>query len=112
MGNHILVQIKQNTHGSHYLGSTVLLNTFLCKTCHESYRALVPYNYNGYDSIFQLYDSLKAEQSGFRNKLHAVTGDVQKENLGITESDQELLEQCIHVVFHSAATIRFDEPLR
>ena len=72
----------------------------------------VPNAYDAYVSIFQLYDSLKAEQSGFRDKLHAVTGDVQEENLGITESDQKLLEQCIHVVFHSAATIRFNEPLR
>lgn len=33
------------------------------------------------------------------------------EELGISESDQSLLRQTVSVVFHSAATVKFDEKL-
>ena len=33
-------------------------------------------------------------------------------NLGISQSDREMLVKNINVVFHSAATVRFDEPLK
>lgn len=61
---------------------------------------------------FQLYDQLKTEQPDVLEKLQAITGDVDQEDLGMRTSDRELLENCIHVVFHSAATVKFDEPLR
>lgn len=35
-----------------------------------------------------------------------------EENLGISPEDSEFLENNIDIVFHSAATVRFEEPLR
>lgn len=32
--------------------------------------------------------------------------------LGLSPHDRHLLEENINIVFHSAATVRFDEPLR
>ena len=59
-----------------------------------------------------MFERLKAEQPNVEAKLCAITGDVQQDGLGIREIDRERLVNHVHVVFHSAATIRFDEPLR
>lgn len=44
--------------------------------------------------------------------MHAVTGDIVEEGLGLHDDQRAFLEDNIHIVFHSAATVRFDEPLR
>lgn len=59
-----------------------------------------------------LFEKLKKEQPSFKDKFVAINGDMCQPELGISQSDKELLEREIHIVFHSAATIRFDEPLR
>lgn len=41
-----------------------------------------------------------------------VCGDVMEPDLGIAEDDRRMLEEGINIVFHSAATIKFDETLR
>jgi len=41
-----------------------------------------------------------------------IQGDIASPGLGISESDQEMLANDVSVVFHSAATVKFDEPLR
>ena len=39
-------------------------------------------------------------------------GDILDPNFGLSAADEyTLIEQC-HIVFHSAATVRFHEPLR
>lgn len=39
-------------------------------------------------------------------------GDILDPNFGLNTADEyTLIEQC-HIVFHSAATVRFHEPLR
>ena len=39
-------------------------------------------------------------------------GDILDPNFGLSATDEyTLIEQC-HIVFHSAATVRFHEPLR
>lgn len=52
------------------------------------------------------------EQPNFKDKFVAISGDMLQPELGISQSDKDLLEREVHIVFHSAATIRFDEPLR
>ena len=63
-------------------------------------------------SSIQLYDSLRVNDPGFADKVVAVTGDVQEEGLGLDDEQRTFLEDNIDVVFHSAATVKFDEPLR
>jgi len=46
------------------------------------------------------------------SKVHAVSGDITEEGLGLHDDEQAYLEDNINIVFHSAATIRFDEPLK
>jgi len=61
---------------------------------------------------WQLFDNLRSEQPEFVSKVHAVSGDIAEEGLGLQADQQAYLEDNINVVFHSAATIRFDEPLK
>ena len=39
-------------------------------------------------------------------------GDILEPSLGLSEANIETLKKEVSVVFHSAATVRFDEPLR
>ena len=41
-----------------------------------------------------------------------MVGDVSHEKLGLSDDDQAFLVENTDVVFHLAATIRFDAPLR
>lgn len=47
-----------------------------------------------------------------RQKVIPINGDLLEPNLGISQQDQELLCREINIVMHSAATVRFDEPLK
>jgi len=76
----------------------------ICKTEIESDRRLL--------MRWQLFDNLRSEQPEFVSKVYAVSGDIAEEGLGLQADQQAYLEDNINVVFHSAATIRFDEPLK
>lgn len=41
-----------------------------------------------------------------------VKGDIAEENLGMSDEDWETLQENVEIVFHSAATVRFDEDLK
>lgn len=45
-------------------------------------------------------------------KLIPISGDLMKPELGLSESDIKLLCNNVSIVFHCAATVKFDEPLR
>lgn len=44
-------------------------------------------------------------------KIHIVNGDLTLANLGISPSDEKMLCERISVIFHSAATVKFDDDL-
>lgn len=46
------------------------------------------------------------------NKLFPVLGDVTKLRLGLSDEDYNLLVQNVTIVFHVAASVRFDEPMK
>lgn len=43
--------------------------------------------------------------------LHPLKGDMQSPDLGLSESDRKILINEVNVVIHSAATVKFNEPL-
>ena len=48
----------------------------------------------------------------FEEKISALQGDILDAHFGLNPTDESILiEQC-QLVFHSAATVRFHEPLR
>ena len=41
-----------------------------------------------------------------------IEGDLLLPSLGISKEDRKLITDNVSIVFHSAATVRFDEPLK
>lgn len=59
-----------------------------------------------------MFDKVRETVVDFKSKVVPVTGDIAEENLGLSEEDWEMLQENIEIVFHSAATVRFDEDLK
>lgn len=59
-----------------------------------------------------LFDLMKKACPDYMNKVRLVPGDCGLPNLGIEDYDREMLCQEVNVVFHIAATVRFDEKLK
>ncbi|XP_019872635.1 putative fatty acyl-CoA reductase CG5065 [Aethina tumida] len=59
-----------------------------------------------------LFDSLKESNIGALSKIKPIDGDVSKLNLGISEADTNTLIENVSVIFHAAASVRFDDPLQ
>lgn len=45
-------------------------------------------------------------------KIRPIIGDCLKPKLGLSTTDSQLLKEEVNVVFHVAATVRFDAPLK
>lgn len=59
-----------------------------------------------------LFDKLRKEHPKELSKVIPIAGDITSEELGISENDQALLCKTVSIVFHSAATVKFDEKLK
>ncbi|KAM8720842.1 hypothetical protein ACLKA7_006826 [Drosophila subpalustris] len=59
----------------------------------------------------KLYDRLRSEQPQTLAKVVPIAGDVMELGLGISEADLQRLRN-VTIVYHSAASVRFDDPLR
>lgn len=59
-----------------------------------------------------LFDKLRRDKPIELRKVIPISGDITSEQLGISESDQILLCKTVSIVFHSAATVKFDEKLK
>lgn len=60
----------------------------------------------------QLFEKLRRDSPGELSKIIPVAGDVTEPELGISADDQDMLIRSVSVVFHSAATVKFDEALK
>lgn len=58
-----------------------------------------------------LFEKLNKLRPDAKEKVVPILGDIVHHRLGISDSDRQLLQQNVHIVIHSAATVRFDEPL-
>lgn len=61
--------------------------------------------------FIQLFDTIRKEKPNELKKVTPICGDITLHQLGISESDQAMLCRNVSVVFHSAATVKFDEKL-
>ncbi|XP_023328797.1 putative fatty acyl-CoA reductase CG5065 isoform X2 [Eurytemora carolleeae] len=59
----------------------------------------------------KLFDSVRTTRAGELSKLVAVHGDITQPRLGLSTYTSRLLVENVSVVFHSAATVKFDEDL-
>lgn len=59
-----------------------------------------------------MFSILKTEKPLALQKLKVIGGDITETALGISDSDMILLKNKVNIVFHAAATVRFDEDLK
>lgn len=59
-----------------------------------------------------LFDKLRKERPNDLSKIIPICGDITSDELGISDNDQDILCRNVSVVFHSAATVKFDEKLK
>lgn len=62
--------------------------------------------------VWQLFDRVREENPDFHQKIIPISSELTQPGLAISPEDVEKLTTCINIVFHCAATIRFDEPLK
>ncbi|KOB72633.1 Fatty acid reductase [Operophtera brumata] len=70
---------------------------------------------HSYSIILQsatVFTRLREERPEDLQKIVLIVGDIIAPNLGIKAQDEELLMEKVSVVIHSAATVRFNEPLK
>ena len=48
----------------------------------------------------------------FASKIIPINGDIYEPELGISAKDVKTLEENVSIVYHSAASVRFDDPIR
>lgn len=66
---------------------------------------------NGYRCV-QAFASLKETNPRVFDKVVPIRGDISMSDLGICESDLDLLSNSVSVVFHLAARVKLDENLK
>jgi fatty acyl-CoA reductase len=59
-----------------------------------------------------LYDQVRKADPDFIDKLDPIEGDLLLPAMGISPEDEKKLIADVEIVFHSAATVRFDEPIK
>ncbi|CAB3219775.1 unnamed protein product [Arctia plantaginis] len=59
-----------------------------------------------------VYDLLRTKKPEFADKIIPVEGNINEIRLGLSEKDWSMLTDEVNIIFHVAATIRFDEKLR
>ncbi|XP_035741473.1 fatty acyl-CoA reductase wat-like isoform X2 [Vespa mandarinia] len=59
-----------------------------------------------------LFNTLRKQQPGFQNRIVAIEGDCSLPNLGISITDRAKLIRDVSIVFHVAATVRFNEKIK
>ena len=60
----------------------------------------------------KIFERIREENPKSLNKIIPISGDITVDGLGISQNDLNQLVKNVSVIFHSAATIRFEEPLR
>ncbi|XP_011605197.2 fatty acyl-CoA reductase 1 isoform X2 [Takifugu rubripes] len=60
----------------------------------------------------KLFERLQEEQPGFADKIIAVNSDLTQPELNLSKEDRSILTENVDIIFHCAATIRFNEPLK
>ncbi|KOX67597.1 hypothetical protein WN51_09035 [Melipona quadrifasciata] len=59
----------------------------------------------------EIYDSIRIKHPSVLKKIHPVKGDISLPDLGLSQEDRIMLIENVNILFHAAATVRFNEPL-
>uniref|UniRef100_A0A336M2M5 Fatty acyl-CoA reductase n=1 Tax=Culicoides sonorensis TaxID=179676 RepID=A0A336M2M5_CULSO len=59
-----------------------------------------------------IFDFVKKEKPHVMEKLFAIRGDLMEKGLGMNTVDYQLLCERVNIVYHCAASVRFNDPLK
>lgn len=67
-----------------------------------------------YQEIFEavMFEGLKKSSPKFLDRVQIMAGDCAQPNLGLSETDLNTIRNDVNVIFHCAATVRFDQKLK
>ena len=60
----------------------------------------------------KIFDKIREKTPEVMDKLACIPGDINEPNIGLNENGLKILHDKIDIVFHVAATVRFNEALR
>ncbi|ETE57055.1 Fatty acyl-CoA reductase 1, partial [Ophiophagus hannah] len=60
----------------------------------------------------KVFDRVREEWPNFHEKIKPISAEFTKPNLAISSEDMEEMLSEVNVIFHCAATVRFDAPLK
>ncbi len=60
----------------------------------------------------QVFDRMKQQNRHYRRQLEILCGCCEKPNLGVDDETIKKLQTEVNIIFHSAATVRFDEHIK
>ncbi|KAI5706235.1 hypothetical protein M8J75_006156 [Diaphorina citri] len=60
----------------------------------------------------ELFEKMRKEVPEFKSKIKVLQGNIEQNNLGLSSDDFVQLTSNINIIFHCAATLRFDEELK
>ena len=60
----------------------------------------------------QCFDKVKENSPEALEKVVPIPGNISEPGLGMGQEDTKLIQENVSVVFHLAATVKFDAPLR
>ncbi|CAG9861092.1 unnamed protein product [Phyllotreta striolata] len=59
-----------------------------------------------------IFDRLRKENPKALEKIVALSGNVEAEGLGLSEEDRKTIIENVNIIFHNAASVRFDDHLK
>jgi len=59
----------------------------------------------------KVFDRIRDEDKSLLEKVEALNGDIVEDEFGLDEESKEIIKEEVNIIFHSAATVRFDEDL-
>lgn len=59
-----------------------------------------------------VFDRIREQNPDILKKLIFIAGDIAKPNIGLSSDDLQMLKDTVNIVFHSAATVRFDQSIK
>lgn len=68
--------------------------------------------HNIHCNTLQVFDRIRTESPALFSKIVSLQGDVSETDLGLSEEDRRRVITEVNIVFHAAATVRFNESLK
>lgn len=63
-------------------------------------------------SSSKVFERIRESHPERLRKIIFIAGDISKANIGVSNSDLQTLKETVNIVFHSAATVRFDQGIK